>query len=734
MVVLKKASVLLSAAALSIGLLAPVASATTVDERMERLPIQVAQTNTKVTKKDLINRMKELFPTEFSGLTEKDFYMNTGYPYPGDSTVRYELSFSKQVKEQHIYGSLIFAGADLQLEHFYYQPPETEDAFFPAKVSESEAQQIADKLVKQLGAAGYKFSSTEGVYTPSNLTQPVQYTFIYRKTEGDIPVADRYMEVTIRGDGQLISFYNSGTKTGAFTYDDASKKKDAAAVQTDIQNTVEAQLFYLLTPNYHTGGAEAQLVYRPNNQIASGVHALSGDWVTLDGLSASLPKEKDITPIAPQPLPPRQPDITEEQAEQLALSFLQTEIPGVTLTIDSINETTNYTGKQVYMIQYNYEYEGGNVGTALSIDKATGEIIEYYDIKYDLATQMKQEQKKGSFSQQAALKQAVESIKKWAPSYANEYAMPVAEAHYFEHNDSYYFSFPRIVNGLLVEGDQITVNIGAAGDLLGLSITTYSDVKWPTTKDVVAKEEATKQLKENLSLQLQYENIKNIGDAQHYSLIYRPLFKESSYGIIDAKTGKWLSGEEKAEYPAVEHPTAAVELNYLIRIGALEVDGHFNPDTAISKGEALKVLMRSLTYSYDYYPQEEAESKFFENISPADELYPLVMAAVTIGILDEADKALKTDDKLSREEVAKWAVRMLKLEAAAKHGDIYQLGYTDAAKVSSDKRGYVALAYAMGLLNAENNQANPQKEITYAELAKMTVLLANEMKENNIYH
>lgn len=77
---------------------------------------------------------------------------------------------------------------------------------------------------------------------------------------------------------------------------------------------------------------------------------------------------------------------------------------------------------------------------------------------------------------------------------------------------------------------------------------------------------------------------------------------------------------------------------------------------------------------------------------------------------------------------------MLKLEAAAKHGDIYQLGYTDAAKVSSDKRGYVALAYAMGLLNAENNQANPQKEITYAELAKMTVLLANEMKENNIYH
>ncbi len=734
MVVLKKASVLLSATALSIGLLAPVASATTVDERMERLPIQVAQTNAKVTKQDLINRMKELFPTEFSNLTEKDFYMNTGYSYPGDSTVRYELSFSKQLKDQYVYGNLIFAGADLQLEHFYYQPPETKEAFFPAKVSESEAQKIADKMVKQLAsAAGYQLSTTDDIYTPSNLTQPVQYTFTYRKAEGDIPVADRYLQVTVQGDGQLIAFYNSGTKKGNFTYDDASKKQDTTAVQTKVQDAIEAQLFYLLTPNYHTGGAEAKLVYRPSSQIVSGVHAVSGDWVTLDGLSASLPKEQKITPIAPQPLPPRQPDITEDQAEQLALSFLQTEIPGVTLTIDSIYETTSYTGKQVYMIQYNYEYAGENIGTTLSIDKATGEIIEYYNIKYDLAAQMKEDQKKGTLSQKDALQQAVDSIKKWAPSYANEYAMPVAEAHYFEHNDSYYFSFPRIVNGLAVEGDQITVNIGAAGDLLGLSIMTYSDVKWPTVADVVSKEEATKQLKESLSLQLQYMNIPNVGNDEHYSLIYQPLFKENSYSMIDAKTGKWLSSNEKEEYPAVEHPTAAQELNHLIRMGALEVDENFNPDAAISKGEALKVLMKSLTYSYDYYPQGELESKFFDNIQPTDELYPLMMAAVAIGILGESDKGLKADAKLSREEVAKWAVRMLNLEAAAKHGDIYQLGYTDAAKVSSDKRGYVALAYAMGLLNAENNQANPQQEMTYAELAKMTVLLANEMKEYNIY-
>ena len=734
MVVMKKASVLLSATALSLGLMAPAAGAMTVDERMDRLPIQVAQVNTKVTKKDLINRMKELFPTEFSDVAEKDFYMNTGYSYPGDSTVRYELSFSKQVKNNYIYGSLIFAGEDLQLEHFYYQPPESKDAFFPPKVSEQEAQAIADSFIKRFDqASGYTLVPNDHIYAQQNLTQPIYYTFTYRKAQNDIPIADKFMEVTVQGDGQLTSFYNSGTQQGKSTYDDVSKKKEEKAIQAEVQKAIEAQLFYMITPNYRTGGAEVQLAYRPDNQHVSGVHALSGDWVTMDGRVASLPKGNKITPISAQVLPPKQPDITEAQAEQLALEFLQTGMPGVTLTIESIQEMTNYTGKQVYMIQYMYEYEGDRMGTSLSIDKETGEIIEYYDIQSHMEAQQEKEQEEGALSRQEAMQRAVDYVKQWAPSYANEYAMPVADAYYTEHDGSYHFTFPRLINGLLVEGDQIHASIGAGGELMSLSIASYDDLKWPAVSEVISKEEATKQLKDNVSLQLQYENVKNIGDAGHYSLIYRPMFKESSYAVIDAKTGNWLSGMEKVEYPTIEHPTAAEELNHLIQTGVLEVDGDFNPDAAITKGEALTVLMKALTYAYDYYP-EEMESNFFENISTDDKLYPLLRAAVAIGILDESDKALKADAKLSREEVAKWAVRMLKLEAAAKHGDIYQLGYTDAAKVAPDKKGYVALVYAMGLLKAENNQAQPQKELTYAELAKMTVLLANEMKQHDIYH
>ena len=79
MVTFKKAGVLLTATALSVGLLAPMASASTFgNERTETLPILVAQTNTTVTKNDLMKRFRELFPNEFQNVTEKDFRMGTG--------------------------------------------------------------------------------------------------------------------------------------------------------------------------------------------------------------------------------------------------------------------------------------------------------------------------------------------------------------------------------------------------------------------------------------------------------------------------------------------------------------------------------------------------------------------------------------------------------------------------------------------------------------------------------
>ena len=51
-------------------------------------------------------------------------------------------------------------------------------------------------------------------------------------------------------------------------------------------------------------------------------------------------------------------------------------------------------------------------------------------------------------------------------------------------------------------------------------------------------------------------------------------------------------------------------------------------------------------------------------------------------------------------------------------------------QVNSANIGYVAMASSMGLVKAEQNQFNPDRDVTYAELAVSTIRLAHAIAEN----
>ena len=281
MVTFKKASALLSATALSVSLFTPMASASTLgSERTETLPIQVAQTDKMLSKNDLIKRFRELFPNEFTEVTEKDFHMGTGYTHPKESTVRYELSFSKNIDDRHVYGSFTFVGETLELEQFYYQPTiNSKDVFFPAKYSKEEAQKVADKFIEKLAKGeGYELvPNVYNYYSSSILTEPIQYSFTYMKKKSGVPISDQSINISVLGDGTVTSYYKPQSATGDFTYDDPSKKQSESVIANRVRNALKAQLSYSIDTDYTTGDYMAKLVYKPNSQITSGVHVLTGD-------------------------------------------------------------------------------------------------------------------------------------------------------------------------------------------------------------------------------------------------------------------------------------------------------------------------------------------------------------------------------------------------------------------------------------------------------------------------
>ena len=86
------------------------------------------------------------------------------------------------------------------------------------------------------------------------------------------------------------------------------------------------------------------------------------------------------------------------------------------LTIESIDERKNENGKEVIIIQYMYQYANGGSGTDLVLDKQTGEIIQYHDMKSEVLKQLGEEPKSVKpLSNTKALNQAIKYLKEFSP-------------------------------------------------------------------------------------------------------------------------------------------------------------------------------------------------------------------------------------------------------------------------------------------------------------------------------
>ncbi|WP_165571559.1 YcdB/YcdC domain-containing protein [Cytobacillus praedii] len=729
---LKNLGIITLSTGLSIGILAPGASATSFgNENPNTAPqIQIAQSEKVVSKNELIKKFREFFP-QFSFLKDSDFHLGTGFQYPGDDTIRHDLSFQKKVNGKNLYGNIGFIGDNLEIENFYYEPANAEDALFPAKLTKEKAQEAAQAFLKKFpNSSEYQLNKDLIDYFPGNqvLTEPIRYTFSFVKTKNKVPISDQTIQITVLGNGEISNFYRNSGSLNSPSYDDAAKVLSKDEAVKKIKENLTFDLQYSIEADYRTGKKHVNLVYLPTNNVI-GIHALSGEWQKLNGFSPELSKERKIEHIVTQPLAPKHTNFSLSDAKAFAQELLKINSDEIKLNIQSIDERKNHNGQEVFAIQYMYEHKNGGTGTDLELDKRTGEIIQYHNIQNNVLSENSLSKKNGqAISKEDALKQAVTYLKQYSPSYLHNYAMPSGETFYDEENETYHFSFPRVVNGILVNGDQLSVSIASDGSLLSLNVNPSDIQNWPATDKVISKEKAQAKFFEQLSLNLSYVREGYSSKYNHYNLVYQPEFNSNPFSYLNALTGEWNQTFETTKQK-ISHPRAEKELNYLIQSGIIDVKDikTFNADAKVTKGAALEVIMKSLTRFYnDYYPGRPNTSQSFDNIKPDHPLYQIVERAVSLGILKKEGATFNLDERLTREELAVWYIRILELEQAAKNQGIYQLKFADAKDVKTENIGYVALAQSLGLLTTTNNKFNPKQEVTYADLALSVIPLAHE--------
>ena len=734
MVKFKKLGIALTSTSFLFGVLSPIAQASvSVNEPTERIEIQVASTDTKVSKNELIKKLRALFPTEFNFLTDKDFQTGRGHYYSDDETIRHELRFDKVVDGKNIYGSFSFKGDNLELESFYYQPTNVTDALFPAKVSKDEAQKIAQNFLNKFSNATNYQLQENGIedyyYMNSRLSEPVRYAFTYLPTQNGVPISDQSFHISVLGNGVIESMYRNAPTTNKATFDGLEQKKSETDIIQQMRDNVAVELRYNIDYDFKTDEREVKLVYVPISSW-SGVHALTGQWQTLNGFTTQAPKAQTLEKLAAQPLAPKKNGLTAEEAEEIAKAILKVDPAKAKLVIESVDERENEAGETVYAVNYMYHYGNGGSGTTLEINKKTGEITQFHDLGRDFESISKVE---AGITKEAAQSKAIEYLKELAPSYLHHYAKTMEGYMFDEYSNSHYFSFPRVVNDIIVSGDEISVAIGADGSLSSLTVNHQNITNWPSTSKIIASDVAKASFSEALKTKLFYVK-QDSKDKQHYDLVYGPTYDGVLLNQLDATTGKWLNSiKPESDTEIINHPTASKELNYLLNQKILDVKdpANFNADKAVTKGEALKIMMNSLTYVYFGRHMSEGEAQqSFANIDSKHPLYSTVEAAVRMGVLEPSDN-FKVEDSLTRQEFAEWSIRVLDLEKAVKNSDIYKLNFSDASSVQPNYAGYVALANGIGLLDTQDNKINATGNVTYAELAVSTIRLAHLVYEKN---
>ncbi|GLC90229.1 YcdB/YcdC domain-containing protein [Lysinibacillus piscis] len=732
----KNLGIVLASAALTVGAFTPTLQASANGkDTSERIEIALTD-ESKVTKSTLIKQLRALFPEKFDFLTDDDFYTGRGHYYTDDKTIRYELGFNKSVDGKEAHGNFTFKGDKLELENFYYRPLAGEEAIYPLKYSEEDAKKATqDFLKKVLKIDNFKLRENKefweyNYYGGRLLSEPQTYSFIYDVTQNGVPIADQMIAFSVLANGEVVSMNRNIEPMQKATFDDTSKKKEVTEILPAVQDNMAVELRYMLDYDFKTDERIVRLVYAPAIGF-NGVQALTGQWKTPNGFVSQVPKAKTIEKLSKESLAPRKSNMTLAEVEALAKAFLKVgeEHKDVEFQIDMIDERENENGNTIYSVSYSYTYGNGTTSTSFEIDKATGEIVHFYDLRREFT---KSGNVASPISKEAALAKAIEYLKEWSPSKLSNYAKPINEVTYDKYSQQYQFAFPRVMNGIIVEGDDLMVSVGADGAIYSMYGNTQKIDSWPAVNKVIEAEKAKELYRETLKLQLQYEK-QDTKDNQHYDLVYVSTFNGSLENRIDAVTGEWLVDMDK-EKPVISHPTAADELNYLLNRNILEVKdvSKFNADANVTKGEALKILLNAVGYGY-YGANDEQSKPTFSNVDKNHPLYKVVEQAVKMKLLSPAEQ-FAVDAPLTRQELAVWYIRVLNLENAAKHSDIYKLNFADASTVDPAYTGYVALAGALGLMDAPQNNFNATGSITYADLAVSILRLANsKYLENSDY-
>lgn len=614
-------------------------------------------------------------------------------------------------------------------------------------ISAAEARKVAEKLLNQL-AARYlpelQALPDDNQLLPLNNYGPVTYTFRWQRVVNGIPFPANGLTINVRGDDGQASNYNLN-----WTRDPLPAAAGAIAPEKARQvfaTTRMLELQYYLQPPYRPLAAGEKrpvlLVYQLNHPSRGLIDALSGAPVDLGegrwfdkggaggmGYAGEMARKAASSQGNDQPKPLSPEELKEiekaakliSQEEAIAAVKKWVDIPAG-LTLRGANLYADWQDPEIRSWNLNWSADKPEPGKpsymSARVNASNGELLGF-----DLPSTPSGNDKGGKLDRKAAQRLVEDFLQKVQPQRFKEVQLdansrpgwePVIMAD-GQNPPVQYFYYRRLVNGIPFPGNGINVTVDTVAGRITSYNLNWGNFDFPAADTILDGQQAIETFLKNRPLTLSYTRIYGPGGPGgvgkgEVRLVYQPLADpgQPTSDMMDARTGQFLDWEGK---PLTQQPRpyrfndiagnfAEKEISLLGQAGIFgEYGDAFHPDENVTVVSLLRAMLMARNGLWGYKDLKDEE--ILKRARDEKWLQEDLQAGATV----------------SRETLAKFMIRFLNLERAARVEGIYQVPYSDAGSLSPGSLGYVALTWGLSILKGDGSTFEPGHTVTRAEAA-----------------
>ena len=709
-------------------------------------------------------------------IVNKTFSIPSGYSLQsenfnqGNSMVVSSYNFSYQMQAGN-FASTISATIDANtgtILNYYANNPNV-GFVYPAPVSQSQAQSLAEMWVKKLYAG--KMAQVKLIpptSQPQGLTTPTVYTFNFERMIHGIPAPFDGFSIAIDQNGNLSNISYQWTTNGL-----TLSKPSISAVQA--QRIYQKSL--LLYPSYvqqWTNGNVTQNIlayvqnqpdlntFFPSGQFSGNqtigspvIDASSGHLIDASGKVYQMTPYVPPTPLVKggPALPANLQKVNWTRAQAFQYAERAVAILGYSLSELKLQSSSEYGGGN-NDDTWNFSWSAPQkVNVNISIDATYGYVNSFYENpfvnKMGKVIPQSGVPKKVKISEAQALTIAKKDLAALYPNNTGGISVTLQSNQKSKFGNSWMLTISDLVNGIPYLGDTGNLAIDfTTGKVQNMNINfTPVPSPLPSPKSAISVSNAQAIWRNLAKLQLEYVQVYTGKGTQKIVLAYAPILPTGNNLTLNAVTGQFLfAGYPKNSLPYsgpindLQGVPGASQIEVLANrdLVAVSPAGKVDPQQTVTLGDFIQLLTSAFAQYNQYNPLPgqalPAELQKLLQQVPATSLQEqqAISTAYELGWLPSGE-TLNVNAPLTRMVAAEILVRVLDLTPLLSHSQAFTLQATDATSIPSDHFAAAALAVNLGVIPLQNGAFNPSSSMNLSDEAIAVVAAANIASQMHLY-